>query len=332
VRGGQGMINFSLKAAPKDPVQIEILNNEGKAIRTFKTKAHTGINRVKWDLHYESPRLIALRTVSADNPHIWQEPRFRDADSRPITHWGIRPAEAGPLAAPGKYSVRLSVGGQAFTEPFTVLPDPRVPTSQGDIEASVKTQLRIRDNITKVSDTVNQIEWLRKQLEVIETMLRPPKKKERERPPFAEPDDFEEPEPAPAQEEAQTKRKTELLKTVEEMDKKLQAIEFTLVSPAEVNSDDKYYVEAYKVYLNLIWLNAEVGTGGGDVAGGADYAPTDTELELLQSLESQLTGTIADYKKLVEDDLPAFNRTLSENNVTAILATSATAPLTEDGK
>ncbi|HXJ03810.1 MAG TPA: hypothetical protein VNH65_01840, partial [Candidatus Acidoferrum sp.] len=255
-----------------------------------------------------------------------------DADSRPITHWGIRPAEAGPLAAPGKYSVRLSVGGQAFTEPFTVLPDPRVPTSQGDIEASVKTQLRIRDNITKVSDTVNQIEWLRKQLEVIETMLRPPKKKEKERPPFAEPDDFEEPEPAPAQDEAQTKHKAELLKTVEEMDKKLQTIEFKLVSPAEVNSDDKYYVEAYKVYLNLIWLNAEVGTGGGDVAGGADFAPTDTELELLQSLESQLTGTIVDYKKLVEEDLPAFNRTLSENNVTAILATSATAPLTEDGK
>jgi hypothetical protein len=116
------------------------------------------------------------------------------------------------------------------------------------------------------------------------------------------------------------------------MDKKLRGIEFKLVSPSEVNSDDKYYVEAYKVYLNLIWLNAEVGTGGGDVAGGADFAPTDTELELLQSLESQLTGTIADFKKLVEEDLPAFNRTLSENNVTAILAASASASTPGDAK
>ena len=202
VHGGAAMLNFSLKAAPKDPVEIEILSAEGKAIRTLKTKAHTGINRVKWDMHYESPRLIALRTATSDNPHIWQEPRFRDADSRPITHWGIAPAEVGPIVAPGKYSVRLTVAGQSFTQPLTVLADPRIPASEADIESSVKTQLRIRDDITRVSDTVNQIEWLRKQLEVLETMLRPPKKKEKERPPFAEPDDFDEPEPAPAQDEA----------------------------------------------------------------------------------------------------------------------------------
>jgi len=139
-------------------------------------------------------------------------------------------------------------------------------------------------------------------------------------------------ESAPAQDEAQTKRKTELLKTVEEMDKKLQAIEFKLVSPSEVNSDDKYYVEAYKVYLNLIWLNAEVGTGGGDVAGGADFPPTDTELELLQTIEKDLTGAVDEYKKIVAEDLPAFNRTLSENNVAAIVGASAAARLTEDGK
>lgn len=332
VHGGQAMLNFSLKSAPKDPVELEILNADGKPIRTLKAKAHAGINRVKWDLRHESPRLVALRTVSPDNSHIWDEPRFRDADSRPITHWGIRPAEVGPIAAPGKYSARLTVAGQTFTEPLTVLRDPRVPTPEAEIQSSVKTQLRIRDDITSVSDTVNQIEWLRKQLEVIETMLRPPKKKERERPPFAEPDDFEEPEPAPAQDEAQTKRKADLLKTVEEMDKKLQAVEFKLVSPSEVNSDDKYYVEAYKVYLNLIWLNAEVGTGGGDVAGGADFAPTDAELQLLQTMEKDLTGALEEYKKLMAEDLPAFNHTLSENKVAAVVAASSAAPSVEVGK
>src|SRR6266705_2384453 len=38
-------------------------------------------------------------------------------------------------------------------------------------------------------------------------------------------------------------------------------------------------------YLNLIWLNAEVGTGGGDVAGGADFPPTDTQLDTLRLIE-----------------------------------------------
>ena len=45
------------------------------------------------------------------------------------------------------------------------------------------------------------------------------------------------------------------------------------------NSDDKYFVEASGVYLDLMWLNAEVGTGGGDVAGGADFAPTEAQLQ-----------------------------------------------------
>jgi hypothetical protein len=114
------------------------------------------------------------------------------------------------------------------------------------------------------------------------------------------------------------------------MDKKLQSVELELVTPSQINSDDKYFVEADKVYLNLIWLNAEVGPGGGDVAGGADFAPTDTELQLLQTLETELSGALADHKKLMEEDLPAFNHTLSENNVAAVVAMAAAAPSTSD--
>jgi hypothetical protein len=170
---------------------------------------------------------------------------------------------------------------------------------------------------------VNQIEWLRKQLEVIETMLRPPKKKEKEKPPVTDvEEDFAEPEPAQEQapDDAEAKRKADLLKTVEAMDQKLQTIEYKLVSPALVNSDDKYYVEAYRVYLNLIWLNAEVGTGGGDVAGGADFAPTDTQLELLQTFETEMAAPIADYQKLIDNDLPAFNHSLAANRVAPLVA------------
>ena len=48
--------------------------------------------------------------------------------------------------------------------------------SAADIDLSVKTLLRIRDDISRASDTVNQMEWLRKQIEVVEAMLRPAKK------------------------------------------------------------------------------------------------------------------------------------------------------------
>lgn len=94
-----------------------------------------------------------------------------------------QPAEVGPIVAPGNYSVRLKIGDQTYTQPVSVARDPRSPGSDADIDLSVKTQLRIREDISGVSDRVNQMEWVRKQLEVVETMLRPPKKKKKEKPP-----------------------------------------------------------------------------------------------------------------------------------------------------
>ena len=319
-RGGKAILNFSLKTAPKDPIHLEILDSEGKAIRNLETKARAGMNRVQWDLRYDSPRLVALRTVARDNPHIWQEPRFRDSDSRPITHWGSQPAEGGPIVAPGKYVARLKVDGQSFSQPLTVARDPRITASDADIEQSVKTLLAIRDDISHVSDTVNRIEWIRKQLEDVEATLRPLKKKEEKEEETAladEEDEYKGPkfEPAPPQglSEAETKHKADLLKAAEALDKKVLSIEHKLVSQALLNSDDKYFVEPYQLYLNLIWLNAEVGTGGGDVAGGADFAPTDTQLELLKTFEDQMAAVDAEYNTCMKEDIPAFNRALVDN-------------------
>ena len=65
-----------------------------------------------------------------------------------------------------------------------------------------------------------------------------------------------------------------------------------------MTSDDKYFIEAYTVYFNLLWLNGEVGPGAGDVAGGADFAPTDTERSLLDMIEKDLATATADYRNL----------------------------------
>jgi photosystem II stability/assembly factor-like uncharacterized protein len=324
--GGQAMLTFDVKTAPKDPVQLEILDLDSKLVRKLETKARPGMNRVPWDLRYESPRVIALRTVAPDNPHIWAEPRFRESDSRPITHWGSKPAEVGPIVPPGKYTLRLKVESKTYTQPLTILPDPRSPGSEADIDLSVKTLLRIRSDIEHVSDEVNQMEWMRKQLEVIKAMLHPVKTKEDEKGTDEDDEDYEGPPPAPArsqaESEADAKRKADLLKTAEDFDKKLFGVENRFVSPALLNSDDKYFVEPYKVYLNLIWLNAQVGTGGGDVAGGADFAPTDTQIELLKGFESEISASDEGYQKLLKDDLPALNHSLEEGKIVPVMASA----------
>ena len=245
------------------------------------------MNRVAWDMKYTGPRLIQLRTTPEANPHIWEESRFRGKDSRPITHWGMSTEQPGPLVAPGKFTVKLTVDGQSQTQPLEIVKDPRLPTSDADLERTVKLQLRIRDDVSKVSDMVNTIEWDRRQFETLEKRL------------------SEEKDPA-------------LLKQVKDMDNKMQEVEYQLLSKDLTTSDDKYYVSAYKLYYQLLWLNGEVGPGAGDVAGGDDFAPTETSGELLNEIEQQLAASQQQYQALMSKELPAFNRAMLEKGITPV--------------
>jgi hypothetical protein len=93
------------------------------------------------------------------------------------------------------------------------------------------------------------------------------------------------------------------------MDGKLQDVEFQLVSHSDALSDEKYDSEAARLYLNFLWLNLSLGSGtGSKYAGGADYAPTETEIAMVHDLETQLHAVEAQYKRLLEEDVPAYNR------------------------
>src|SRR5439155_2390624 len=98
---------------------------------------------------------------------------------------------------------------------------------------------------------------------------------------------------------------------LDELDRKMLDVELKLVSRSDLNSDDKYYVEAYKVYMNLIWLAGEVGGGAGDVAGGADNRPTDASIAVLAGIEKDLGDAKARFTKLMEVDVPAFNKLMA---------------------
>ena len=119
---------FQLKNPPRGAVEAAILDADGKVVRELRAaNSRPGLNRIPWDLHYDPPHLVALRTTPPENPHIWEEPRFRGADSRPITHWGAAQAQVGPVAAPGKYTVRLTVDGESYTQPLKSCAIPAAP-------------------------------------------------------------------------------------------------------------------------------------------------------------------------------------------------------------
>jgi hypothetical protein len=74
-----------------------------------------------------------------------------------------------------------------------------------------------------------------------------------------------------------------------------------------MHSDDKWYVEKYKLYLNLVWLLAEVGGQGGDVAGGAGYRPTAAAQSVFRDLSRQLEAAGTDFTRLMQE-VDAFNK------------------------
>jgi len=280
-------LDFALKSAPSKPAELQIFDSKGSLVRKLTRPAHAGLNRIGWNMHYAPPRQVALRTLPPEDPHIFIEGRFFGKDVRPVTHWGMEEIPT-PMAVPGDYVAKLTVDGKTYSQPVTILMDPHSPGSQADIEASVKLQLQVAADVSKTADMVNNFEWMRKQLSVVEQML-----------------DSEKGNPA-------------LAKAAQAMDTKMQDVEYELLSNPLAASDDKTYISAWKVYYNLLWLEAEIGPGAGDVAGGTEYRPTDTEVELFHQIEQKLDAAESDYHHLLTVELPAFNRELLQHNVTPI--------------
>ena len=89
--------------------------------RRCSRRARQGINRA---IVGPALRAAAARRAADDaggEPAHLGGAAFRGRDTRPVTHWGLDPAEVGPIVAPGKYTVKLTVDGQTFTQPIDIL-------------------------------------------------------------------------------------------------------------------------------------------------------------------------------------------------------------------
>jgi hypothetical protein len=151
--------------------------------------------------------------------------------------------------------------------------DPVIQSSDADIVASTETQVRIRSMIDTTADMINRIEKMREQ---VERQL--------------------------------ASSSGDAAAALRSIDSAMLGVEHQLIARANLQSDDKFYVETPAIYMQLLWLSGEVGLGAGDVAGGADYKPTDESLEWVKTLESALAAAKADFTKLVGQEVPAFNQ------------------------
>jgi hypothetical protein len=149
-------INYHLKAPVTGRVTVSILDAKGELVRTINGTNGAGINRVYWDLRYTPSHEVRLLTSPMYAAHIVPGPEGRVAPGT---------GQLSILAPPGTYTVKLSAGGQEFTQPLEVRKDPNSGGVEDDIAAQTRVLLAMRNDLNTAADAVHRIESARVQLE-----------------------------------------------------------------------------------------------------------------------------------------------------------------------
>ena len=81
----------------------------------------------------------------------------------------------GPLAAPGKYTARMTADGKTQTQSFEVKKDPRIGTTPQEFAKQLEVALQVRDKLSATNQAVIDIREVRKQLDEYAERVKNPK-------------------------------------------------------------------------------------------------------------------------------------------------------------
>jgi hypothetical protein len=111
-----------------------------------------GMHRWLWDLHYPPPavarREYPISAIARDTPLSPQ----------------------GPRALPGEYTVKLTVGGQTYSQPLTVKMDPRVTTPPEGLRQQFEMATSLSQALRQDYDALQQVKRARA---LLKTLLEP---------------------------------------------------------------------------------------------------------------------------------------------------------------
>jgi len=153
-------INYHLGEVPAGDIQIEIADSEGRSIRKLKGTKEPGINRLWWDLKYESLEMPRLRTRPVGHPEI-------GLNAEGWRAFPLGPESGGaaaPLVPPGQYTVKLKAGQVELERELVVLKDPNSQGSEDGIREATAVVLDLLDLLKSMTGMINRIESVRKQL------------------------------------------------------------------------------------------------------------------------------------------------------------------------
>jgi hypothetical protein len=148
---GGVMIHYYLKSVDeKSEVKLELIESGGAVIKTYSNRAKgaeqltvkSGGNRFVWDMRYPGyttfPGLVFYGSPNQ-----------------------------GPKAVPGKYKVRLTLDGNTTEQEFEILKDPRIESSQADLQAQFDFLIRVRNKVSEANQGVIDLRKIKDDLGVL---------------------------------------------------------------------------------------------------------------------------------------------------------------------
>ena len=154
------VIYYFLKEKPKDEVKLRVLTASGKLVREISSKPPAHPEEEDSDDDTPKPGLAPAK--EGLNRYAW-DMRYEKATGFPgLLMWDG--SLEGPLAIPGEYKLELVVDGKTESENFTIVKDPRAPTTPEQFEAELNLGLRIRDRVTDANKEVIRIRTAKDEL------------------------------------------------------------------------------------------------------------------------------------------------------------------------
>lgn len=202
------------------------------------------------------------------NTYAWNL-RYPDAERfQNLIMWAA--GTAGPIAPPGTYRVRMTVGSEVQTHPVRVRKDPRSTATDADLQEQFRLLLAIRDKVTEANLGVRTVRNMRWQV-------------------------------ADRTERLSAEQRAQFSRLADTMMDSLTYRENEVYQTRNQSGQDP---------LNYpIRLNNKIAALSG-VVGAGEYRPTAQSREAFARLSRQLDAELAALKRTLDTSLPALNEIL----------------------
>jgi hypothetical protein len=145
------MVEYFVKQPIAGEAMLVIVDGQGQEVQRYSSQAkghevlrvQAGMNRFVWDMRYPGARAantgVEMSSIAS-------------------------PSAAPPIAPPGRYVVRLTIGDKSYERPFEIRRDPTHSATDADLQAAFALAVQVRDKLSEVNDALNRVSDAERQL------------------------------------------------------------------------------------------------------------------------------------------------------------------------